>query len=236
MDARTKEIRRILTGFITYELDRTVVTVAQNIFQVRGDGFSRGANSARFFGVRVAKRQYMIAGKKKVPIVHEGCINAFAQLGMRAYLYNAPEALAMLYRPILHNPCVVTLEAKENQLLLCVYTARSPLSRLNVKRMLKKLDEVLPAGMTETDVTMTPVSETAEMAEKKRKAKEKAEEKAEKKAEKKIKKAEKKLEKAKEKVDRTRRTKNGDEETQEDEEKSEARAPEAEDTETPPEE
>ncbi|MBQ0037386.1 MAG: hypothetical protein KBS74_01805 [Clostridiales bacterium] len=156
MDERTKEIRRILTGFITSDAESGAIMAAQNIFQVRTDSLFNGADGARYFGLRVEKHQYQCQ-EKDVPRVRKRCARAFFYMGRRAYIFTAPESLAMLYRPAFHNPTVVTLEAEENRFLLCVYTARTLLASFHIKHTMKKISEVLPEEMKETDVTMTPV-------------------------------------------------------------------------------
>ena len=161
MDDRNKEIRRILTGFIALEMGGDVITAAQNLFQVRNDNFFNGADFARYFGLRTKMRQYTV-DESELEQTRKECAKAFFCLGRRAYLYTAPDTLAMLYRPAWHNPMVVTFDAEGNQLLLCVYTARSPLAEWHIKRAMKALNELLPKNLKETEVTMTPYCATAE--------------------------------------------------------------------------
>ena len=170
-----KEIRRILTGFITYEMDGTVITAAKNVFELQTDGIFAGSDNARFFGLHTVKRQYRVKGD--LPAVHEACIKAFYTVGGRVYLYTAPDALAALCHLLWFNPLVITLEAQDDQLLLCVYTARSLTAALGVKLLLKRLHKSMPEGLTEIEVTMTPQCVEQEKPERKlrRKTKEKAE-------------------------------------------------------------
>lgn len=184
MDERTKEIRKILTGFIsyeTYEYAGTVIVAAKNLLRYRGEGGFVGADSARFFGVRSEMKQYVIP-RKKVEEVHAACFELMLNLGRRVYLYSAPDALTVLCRPAFRAPLIVTMEAKGVQLLVCVYTARTLLSRLNMRRMLEKLAQVLPSEMSEAAVTMAPASAAKTRAEKKAEKEKKKAEKAEKKA------------------------------------------------------
>ena len=161
MDDRSKEIRRILTGFITQEMGGAVITAAQNLFQVRNDSPFNGADFARYFGLRTEMHQYKVS-QKELEQAREDCAKAFFCLGRRAYLYTAPDTLTMLYRPAWHNPMVVTFDAEDTQLLLCVYTARSPLAKWHIKRAMKALNELLPKSLRETEVTMKPYCATSE--------------------------------------------------------------------------
>ncbi len=171
MDERTKEIRRILTGFITYEMGGAVITAAKNLFEVQADHIFSGSDAVRVFGLRTETRQYMIAGK--VQAVHEKCIQAFSNLGRRLYLKTAPEALAMLCFPFGRNPLVVTLEAKENQLLLSVYTAKAVFSNRNIRKIIERVEGALRGELTQTDVTMAAQQGTAKGKKEKKEKKEK---------------------------------------------------------------
>lgn len=181
MDDRSKEIRRILTGFITQEMDGAVITAAQNLFRVRNDSFFNGADFARYFGLHTEMHQYTVE-EKELEKTRENCVKAFFCLGRRAYLYTAPDTLAMLYRPAWHNPMVVTFDAENTQLLLCIYTARSPLAKWHSKRAMKALNELLPKNLKETEVTMKPYCATAD-SEKKQETGQKQDEKPEEKPE-----------------------------------------------------
>lgn len=170
MDERSKEIRRILTGFITTEMGGEVITAAQNLFRVRNDSFFNGADFARYFGLHTEMHQYTV-DKSDLEQVRRDCAKAFFCLGRRAYLYTAPDALAMLYRPAWHNPMVVTFDAEDTKLLLSIYAARSPLAKWHIKHAMKALNEVLPKKLKEIKVTMQPycaVSESNKKQERKR--------------------------------------------------------------------
>ncbi len=155
MDDRNKEIRRILTGFIALEMGGDVITAAQNLFQVRNDSFFNGADFARYFGLHTEMHQYTV-NESELEQTRKDCAKAFFCLGRRAYLYTAPDTLTMLYRPAWHNPMVVTFDAEDTQLLLSIYTARSPLAKWHIKRAMKALNELLPKSLKETEVTMKP--------------------------------------------------------------------------------
>ena len=179
MDSRAKEIRRILTGFITYEMDGTVITAAKNVFELQTDGIFAGSDNARFLGLHIVKHQYRI--KNNIPTAHETCIKAFNTVGGRAHLYTAPDALTVLCHLLWFNPLVLTLEAQDDQLLLCVYTARSLTAAWGVKLLLKRLNKAMPKNLEEVEVTMTPQCIEPEKPERRRwrKAKGKTEEAAE---------------------------------------------------------
>lgn len=165
MDDRSKEVRRILTGFITQEMGGAAISAAQNLFQVRNDSFFNGAGFVRYFGLHTEMHQYTV-DKKDLEQARKDCAKAFFCLGRRAYLYTAPDTLAMLYRPAWHNPMVVTFDAEDTQLLLCIYVARSPLAKWHCKRAMKALNELLPKKLKETEVTMKPYCVTADSQQK----------------------------------------------------------------------
>ena len=179
MDSRTKEIRRILTGLITYEMDGTVITAAKSLLELQTDGIFSGSDNARLLGLRVVKHQYRI--KNNIPTAHETCMKAFNTVGARVHLYTAPDALAVLCHLLWFNPLVLTLEAQDDQLLLCVYTARSLTAAWGVKLLRKRLDKGMPKNLEEVEVTMTPQCIEPEKPERRRwrKAKNQAEEAAE---------------------------------------------------------
>lgn len=174
-----KEIRRILTGFITYEMDGIVITAARNLLELQTDGIFSGSDSARLLGLHIVKHQYRI--KNNIPTTHETCIKAFNTVGARVHLYTAPDALTVLCHLLWFNPLVLTLEAQDDQLLLCVYTARSLTAAWGVKLLLKRLNKAMPKNLGEVEVTMTPQCIEPEKPERRRwrKAKDKAEEAAE---------------------------------------------------------
>ena len=176
MDSRAKEIRRILTGFITYEMDGTVITAARNLFELQTDGIFSGSDSARLLGLHIVKHQYKI--KNNISTAHETCIKAFNTVGARVHLYTAPDALTVLCHLLWFNPLVLTLEAQDDQLLLCVYTARSLTAAWGVKLLRKRLDKGMPKNLEEVEVTMTPQCIEPEKPERRRwrKVKDKAEE------------------------------------------------------------
>ena len=168
---RNKEIRRILAGLVTYELDGAVMTAARNLFEVQFDGGIPGTRKAQTLGIREKLWQFRFHGD--VDKVYAACEEAFFHLGRRVYLYTAPDALAMLYRPAFRHALIVTMEGTEEELLLGLYTARSLQTRLNIRLAYRRIAEELPAELVETEVTMLPESEAPE-AEKPEKAEEPA--------------------------------------------------------------
>lgn len=154
---RNREIRRILGGFVTYELNGAVLTAAKNLLQLQADGVIVGAGKARTLGISEKLHQFRFSGD--VDAVYGACQDAFFRLGRRVYLYTAPDALAMLYHPIMRHSLLITMEGTEEELLLGMYTARSLQTRLNFRLTYRRLLKELPAVLEETEVTMTPESQ-----------------------------------------------------------------------------
>lgn len=173
MDKRTREVRAILAGFISYELDGAVITAAKDLSDLENPDFYPGADGAFVLGVHKVMQQYTVQGNVKT--AHEACIRAFANLGRRAFLHTAPDALVMLCKPPAGSAVVVTLEAEGKQLLLCIYTARTPLCLLRIRRMQKQLAAALPKTLKASQVTMTPKNIAAEAAKPEKKKPAKAE-------------------------------------------------------------
>lgn len=163
MDNRMKEIRRILTGFISYEMNGAVIVAAKNIYEMQGTEFFHGSDCARMFGLHTMKRRYVFHGN--VQSLYEKCVKSFADLGRRVYLTEAPDALAMLCRPLVGSPAVVTLEGEGHALELNVYIARSPLCLVYGRRIMKRIDEALPIELKELVIQPQPKPEEQSEAE-----------------------------------------------------------------------
>lgn len=150
---RIREAKRILTGRISYMLEGSVAIAAPDFLHAETRISFPGADSARFFGVRTVLRQYRFRGSAEK--IYPQCVEAFLRVGMRAHLFTAPDALAILCTPRMRHPLVVTLEGQDDQLLLSIYTSRSLFAALNQRQTVKQLLAVLPP-MAEVPLTLTP--------------------------------------------------------------------------------
>lgn len=163
MDKRTKEIRNLLTGWLAVEAETGRLMAARSLRELEGAELFSGADMVRIFGVHVTKRQYAVQGKTES--VWQQCKRLFVTQAP-VLLRTSPDTLAMLHRPIWGKPSLITLDADEKDFLLCIYTARTILARFRAKRLLKKLEKLLPAALKETAVTMTlKTEEPTEQAE-----------------------------------------------------------------------
>lgn len=165
-DARTKEIRRMLSGITADVNEGRLLMAAENVRTLDFHGLYAGLYASHLFGLTVHRKQYRVKlksadGKERTPSQEalRGIVEAsFLPMGRPAALRSAPDAAAVMTYPLLFNPCLLTAEfAAGGQMLVCFYTARTPLSRLNVRRScagwLKKLPaDVVPAE--ETPVTL----------------------------------------------------------------------------------
>ena len=144
MDARRKEIRRILIGYITPDADGCIVAgnVLDSVFQ----GFYSGSLSARLFGLKVKKRTYRTAVREAA--LADAVAHAFAEMGREVRLAEAPGALAVLCYPLLHNPCLLTAELtdKADELLVTFYAARTLRAPLNAAGRFAEWKKKLPEG------------------------------------------------------------------------------------------
>lgn len=169
MDKRTKEIRTILTGFLARDAQSGYLTAAHGLRELRNMDFFPGTDAARFLGVHVTKRQYYAQGKAQN--AWQECRQLFAT-GAPVFLTTAPDALASFYRPLWGKPTVITMDRKDQQFLLSLYTARGLLARRRMERLLKKISPLLPESLQATAVSME--AQGAEPVESAKKAKRKA--------------------------------------------------------------
>lgn len=169
MDKRTKEIRAILTGFLARDAQSGYLTAAHGLRELRNMDFFPGTDAARFLGVHVTKRQYYAQGKAQN--AWQECRQLFAT-GAPVFLTTAPDALASFYRPLWGKPTVITMDRKDQQFLLSLYTARGLLARRRMERLLKKISPLLPESLQATAVSME--AQGAEPVESAKKAKRKA--------------------------------------------------------------
>lgn len=169
MDKRTKEIRTILTGFLARDAQSGYLTAAHGLRELRNMDFFPGTDAARFLGVHVTKRQYYAQGKAQN--AWQECRQLFAT-GAPVFLTTAPDALASFYRPLWGKPTVITMDRKDQQFLLSLYTARGLLARRRAERLLKKISPLLPESLQATAVSME--AQGAEPVESAKKAKRKA--------------------------------------------------------------
>lgn len=154
MDARSKEILRVLRGQFTYENDGTVIVATQNPLRVQSDGMYFGIDGIRLPGVRVQKCQYLIPGRLRD--TQTDCVKALLQMGRQVILYSAPNTLAVLHLSAASSPTVLTLDAKGNQLLFCVYGKRSLLSRRRAKRIVAAWEHTMPENLRRTAAVLEP--------------------------------------------------------------------------------
>ncbi len=165
MDIRKKEIRRILSGFSVYDGEK--IKASSNLFNTDIQGTFTGSFTSRFFGLTAVKRQYKFSVTQKE--AEKLCRKAFADMGRRVELDSAPDALALVFFPHLHNPFVMTADIEGRQLLLQYYTARTILSPLFARLYLSKWEKLVAAdGFQRVElVTIKPQLVTPEPAEKK---------------------------------------------------------------------
>lgn len=154
MDARTKEIFRVLRGWFSYENDGTVIVATQNPLRVQSDGMLFGIDGIRLPNVRIRRHQYRIDGK--LQDVQDDCVRAMLRLGRQVVLLSAPNTLAVLHLSAASSPAVVTLDAKGDQLLFCVYSRRSLLSRRRAERIAARWEQMMPERLHEVEAVMEP--------------------------------------------------------------------------------
>jgi len=158
MDQRKKEIRTILMGFIRYQEE--YIVAAGDVFQAEFRGLFQGASAARFRGLKEIRRQYKLTSGKVYGNMQ--IVNALLAMGHPVFLSSAPDASGILYRPLLFNPVMITVEAEKSDALFCFYTAKTLYATLNIRRVIKKLQASFPENFKPAPVTMTPVVLTEE--------------------------------------------------------------------------
>ena len=140
-DPLKSEIRRILLGYLAYDENQHLVA-AKRVNRLRLLGLLNGTGAAGVLGVAVRRRCYSVS-EKLLPL-EDTCRNAFAQMGRRVSLDAAPERLAVFYTPLLFNPSVLTAEQRDEQLEICVYTARTLTVRWNAAHAFRKWKQNMP--------------------------------------------------------------------------------------------
>lgn len=170
MDKRTKEIRKLLRSRIAVDQETGLIIAAPNVLRVRSGGYHRGADSVRWLGIRIYRQEYRVKGN-----VDKGkmqAVKALLSYGRQAFLQSSPGTLAVLRRPTVLAPSLLTLdELGKDHLLLSVYLPRTILSTFNVKKILKNwgldkpmvLEEVeTTEGIRDIDLVADPVKESEE--------------------------------------------------------------------------
>lgn len=153
MDAREKEIRRILTGIVAVE-DGAVIA-ASDLNTLNFQGLYDGSLDARLFGLRVRRRQYRM--HMKAGEMREACEKAFSELGRPVRLKTAPDALAVRCFPPMFKPCILTVEYEGRNVLLSFYASNSLFSFVNAARGLRSWERKMPKNQIEkTAVTIKP--------------------------------------------------------------------------------
>ena len=152
MNERMKEIRRILMGRFTYEYGGAAIVATRNPLKIQSDGMFFGVDGIRLLGLCVHSRQYKVLGDPEE--AQNIYVRAMLKYGKQALLLSAPNTLAVLHYPVAANPELLTLDAKGDRLLYCIYTAKSPLAKNRANKMFEKwengLSDILAATDTET--------------------------------------------------------------------------------------
>lgn len=154
MDIRKREIRRILNGFSLF--DGEYIAASSNLFNTDIQGAFTGSFTSRFFGLTAAKRQYKLSiGPEEAK---EYCRKAFSEMGRKVRLTTAPDALAIVFYPHLHNPFLMTAELEGKQMLVHFYSARTPASLVFAMLSFSKWEKKMPADSIQRAelITMVP--------------------------------------------------------------------------------
>ena len=154
MDARTKEIRKILMGRFTYEYGGAIIVATNNLLKIQSDGMFFGVDGSRLLGLCMHSRQYKVLGDlQKAQDVY---VRAMLAYGKQAILLSAPNTLAVLHYPVAANPEMLTLDAKGDRLLYCIYTAKSPFAKNRAKKMFERWENELPGVLAATEKEKSP--------------------------------------------------------------------------------
>ena len=138
------------------EEERIVPTA--NMLRSLPNGYWRGADFARILGVKEQLISYHSDGAAQ-----HAAEEALLSVGWRCILPESPETFAVMRRGVLLFPVVLTLEKEDEQMTLGLYTARSALCVVNLRRVLKKWLEAVP-------LELKPIASTAEPGEGKKEA------------------------------------------------------------------
>lgn len=134
MDARRKEIKRILSGVM---IDNgSYIAAAESVFGMNFRGVSSGQVSARLFGVSERKRTYVSGVKNKN--LPETCVRAFDLIGTPVMLMTSPDEAAAIAFPLFCSPYIMTAEFEEDKVNVGLYTARSLFSFIKARKAFSK--------------------------------------------------------------------------------------------------
>ena len=134
MDARRKEIKRILAGVM---IDNgSYIAAAESVFGMNFRGVSSGQVSARLFGVSERKRIYVSKGENvDLP---ETSVRAFDFIGRPVMLMESPDEAATIAFPFFCSPYIMTAKFEEDRVNVCFYTARSLFSFIKARKAFSK--------------------------------------------------------------------------------------------------
>lgn len=159
MNNRTKEIRDVLLGYYTFENERLLMP-SRKLLQIQSDGVFLGSSELRLLGLQEEQRQYLMLGSAEE--TEAACVRLMLTQGPQVLLPSAPDTLAVLHRPVVRNPSILTAESRDGCLLVCCYTARTPLAAGVCRKQLDQWEAAMGAAVQRTVMTMLPQGQTEE--------------------------------------------------------------------------
>ena len=152
MNSRENEIRKILNGYFRFN-DEYRIEAGKDFRDIQN--LQNTALTSGLVGLKNRKYQYRseLSGEE----LGELCPGILLKYGVPVDLHTAPDVYALRVDVGFVNTYMITVEIDGQELLLCIYTAKSLFSGLRVRALRKKwLRRFEALKLTEVPVTMKP--------------------------------------------------------------------------------
>lgn len=146
MDARMKEIRRILLGRYAISADGRISAGEQGGSRVI-QGFSAGWGSLHIFGISKKNRKCRLTGN----VGKEKLAELMKTMGRAVDLEEDPESAACLCDFKMTAPVLLTASSKGDTVEICAYTARDGFSWLTTRRAINRFVKNLTCKKGKTE-------------------------------------------------------------------------------------
>lgn len=149
------ELRAALIGWVRYE--GIYCVAVDDIRNTVFSGLNRGATAARIIGLKERDKLYEAPSdcSYKIETLYDAILKKIKGTWrikfQLLYLMSEPDALAYIIRPLFSNPVAVVLHPDKNKVSVEYYTARTILSGLHMKRMIKYFGKMLPDNLVDID-------------------------------------------------------------------------------------
>lgn len=135
---KAREIRTILASRVSYH--NGAYMAAPDLRHLGFLGLYEGSASAMVFGVASRERSYHAESTDAAALAID---EIFSRLGRPVYFESDPDQPARLMR-VYGNPVILTMECRDDAVVIGAHTARRILSFLTIRRAFQSLERHLP--------------------------------------------------------------------------------------------